>query len=370
MAKQGIDIVLVNYRSAPDTVVALDRLDGWTHGTVWVVNNSAGDHDAQSDSHQLEAACARWPWVTLLTPESNLGFGCACNLAFGQSKAAFFLLLNPDARITNDAIQALGQVLVDHPELAAVSPKTFWNDEQTFLLPAPSPQSPWHSLAMATATRFPRLTTVVANRSVASSMRQTGRTHHRRVRFLAGAVTLLRREAVQAAGGLFDPRFFMFFEDTDLSLRLRASGYHLGLVPQVSAVHTYRHKAYKAPLMEASQRAFFAKQHPRFYRWSHELKRLARLAKPIAPDVWFSEVAGPIKHHEHFSSLTNHAPVLAFSPVLLMMPSIVRPTVQDARPFSAPEWDLLEPAPYVAMLQDPRHPDRRRWVHFERTHSD
>lgn len=41
---------------------------------------------------------------------------------------------------------------------------------------------------------------------------------------LAGAVLMLRRDAVEACGGLFDESFFMYFEDAQLSDRLRAGG--------------------------------------------------------------------------------------------------------------------------------------------------
>jgi len=54
--------------------------------------------------------------------------------------------------------------------------------------------------------------------------------------FLSGAVLLLRKPAFEAIGG-FDPNIFMYFEDDDLSLRLRQAGHALVRVNAARARH-------------------------------------------------------------------------------------------------------------------------------------
>jgi GT2 family glycosyltransferase len=58
------------------------------------------------------------------------------------------------------------------------------------------------------------------------------------VGFASGAALVARREAWDGAGG-FDPEYFMYGEDLDLSLRLRLAGWGVGVVPSARADHDY-----------------------------------------------------------------------------------------------------------------------------------
>ena len=366
MKPVSIDIVIVNYRCAADTLQALARLAQWPHGILWLVDNSAQDVDIAADTAALHLASAGIPWVRILTPGSNVGFGCACNLSFAESKAEFFLLLNPDARMAADDVVLLANALTDQPALGAVSPKIFWNEQRTFVLPVASPQTPGHRMAMALATHSRTLTKWTVQHSLNGAMRQMDSKTTFEVPFIAGAVMLLRRKAVLSAGGLFDPDYFMFFEDSDLSVRLRRAGFSLAMVPTACAVHEYRHKAFKAGMMETSLHQYFSKQYPLFYRWSGRLSRVAALARPVNPAKWFNVISEPVTSAQEFATCTHNGRVLAFSPSLLMMPALFRPAFEDARSFSAQEWAMLEPAIYTALVQSTDSTRKQEWFYFER----
>lgn len=380
MQHASIDIVIVNYRSAADTLQALNRLTPWPHGTVWLVDNSAHETDMAADTAALEQAVlslretqqggspsgADRPRVSLLTTGANLGFGRACNLAFDQSSAEFFLLLNPDARIAATEVLTLARTLAQQPRLAGVSPKIYWNAQHSFTLPAAFAQTPWYSMAQALATRSRGLAQWAAVRGLERSQRRMAGARVFEVDFLAGSILLLRRSAVLRAGGLFDPDYFMFYEDSDLSLRLRRTGYGLAIVPGAAAEHEYRHKAFKAELMAHSQHQYFSKQYPLFYRWSNKLSRVPQLAGSVDLNAWFKVLAQPISNAEEFAHQTGGAGVLAFSPTMLLMPAIFRTSEADARPFDAKEWDLLEPGPYTALLLAPGSSKTMSWVYFRR----
>ena len=351
MQRGSVDIAIVNYRDAANALQALARLAEWPHGTLWLVDNSAHEADMAADTAALRAASAAMPAVKLLAAGVNLGFGRACNLAFEQSVAEFFLLLNPDARISADDVLLLRRVLQEQASVGAVSPKIYWNEQRSFVLPPAFPQTPWYSVAQALATRSSRLAHWAAQRGVRRAMRQMAGSETFAVNFLAGSVLLLRRAAVLQAGGLFDPDYFMFYEDSDLSLRLRRAGCKLALAPAASAVHEYRHKAFKAELMAQSQQLYFSKQYPLFYRCSDRLNLVPRLARPMELTDWFRVLAQPISSAAEFARQTGAARVLAFSPTLLLMPAIFRTTAAQARPFDEAEWDLLEPGAYSALVE-------------------
>lgn len=369
MPAPSIDIAIVNFRSVADTLEALRRLAGWPHGTIWLVDNSAHETDMADESATLRQASATMPEVTHIAPAENLGFGRACNLVFAKSSAEFFLLLNPDARIGADDVELLARTLAEQPRLGATSPKIYWNEQHSFVLPVAFPQTPWHSVALALATRWHWLAKLAARLYLKRAMCSMNREAPFEVSFLAGAVLMLRRQAVLSAGGLFDPAYFMFFEDSDLSLRLRRAGHALAVVPTACAVHEYRHKAYKATLMAQSQHHYFEKQYPHFYRWSDKLAHIAWMARPIHADQWFEVLASPATSAAEFTQLTGGRLVLALSPLMQMMPAMFRPTLTEARCFNEQEWALLEPASYVALLGNAGGDSKSSWVYFERAAS-
>ena len=366
MSRPSIDVIIVNYRGAADTLQALARLAEWPHGTLWLVDNSAHEPDMAEEAAALLQAGIDHPCVRLLTPGANLGFGCACNLAFAQSSADYVLLLNPDARISTEDVLLLEQSMESRPKLAGVSPKIYWNEQHTFVLPAAFAQTPWYYVAQALATRSRRVAQWAARRGLLRAMRQMAGSKVFEVDFVAGSVLLLRRSAVLQAGGLFDPDYFMFYEDSDLSLRLRRAGYELAIVPSATAEHEYRHKAFKAGLMAQSQEHYFNKQYPLFFRWSGRLSRVPRLAGSMDLNAWFKVLAQPVSSAEEFTHETGAAGVLAFSPTMLLMPAIFRPSMAQIRPFDENEWGLLEPGPYTALLVDPESSTSPTWVYFRK----
>lgn len=358
-----VDLAIVNYHSAADIGRCLDTLGPWEQGRVWLVDNSCDAGEAAA----LAEMAGRRPQLTVLTPGENLGFGRGCNLAFAESDAEFFLLLNPDARITTEDVLVLERTLAAQPRLGAVSPKIYWNEQRSFVLPVAFPQTPWYSVALALATRSRRVAQWAAQRGLKRTIRQMASKHPFEVDFLAGAVMLLRRAAVLSAGGLFDPDYFMFFEDSDLSLRLRRAGYTLAMAPAASAVHEYRHKDFKAGLMAQSQQQYFSKRYPLFYRLSGRLARVAALSRPVLAAEWFKVLAQPVTSARDFAEQTGGSRVLAVSPSLQMMPAMFRPSLAEARCFDAQEWDLLEPAAYTALVvEGAGHSPKARWVYFER----
>lgn len=357
-----IDIIIVNYRSAEDTLTAVAAITPWCHGRILLVDNSEDD----AETARLSDALADIAEMQLLLPERNLGFGGGCNLAFEQSTAEFVLLLNPDARIDERNILMLVETLRLNSHFGGVSPKTFWDDTQRFLLPSAFPQTPLMLLAMTLASHAPRLTRWGARHYLRKMRGCMASAKPYSIPFLVGALMMLRRSAVLAAGGLFDPDYFMFYEDSDLSLRLRRAGYLLGIAPQAEAVHEYRHKSYKAGMMEKSCQLYFAKNFPIFYRLSGQLSLLSRWGRPLVWDEWGERLPDPVNSPEELHALLGDAGVLAFSPSLMMMPAIFRPSCAPPILFDARDWARIEPGHYMLVCCGEKEGSALRWVGFER----
>lgn len=360
-APPSLDIAIVNYFGADDVRRCLLRLGPWPHGTVWIVDNS---NDGEEFA-RLSAWTREMDWVRLLAPGENIGFGRACNLAFERSSSELFLLLNPDAIVAPADLRLLAATLAAESRIGAASPRIYWNEARTFLLPEAFPQTPWTAVAQTLGSRVPGLTRWTAGRYLERQRRRMASRQPFEVSCLAGAVMVVRRAAVEAAGGLFDPDYFMFYEDSDLSLRLRRSGWRLAVVPAATAVHEYRHKPFKADLMSRSRAQFFRKRYPAFFRLSGALARLDRLARPVPAD-WCRTLPAPCRTLADFAAQTDGAGVLAWSPSMLMVPAIFRPLGTTPRTLDESEWALLEPGDYMAVLA-PEKDREPHWLRFQRT---
>lgn len=163
----------------------------------------------------------------------NVGYGRAHNLALAQGDGEFRLILNPDVELHADA---LGQALAfmrAHPRVGLLAPAAF--DER--------------GARQYLCKRYPALVDLLLRgfapawlkrpfdaRLARYEMRDvTGDDVVEGVPITSGAFMLVR-DAILAQAGGFDPRFFLYFEDFDWSLRLgRIAGN--AYVPAVRVVH-------------------------------------------------------------------------------------------------------------------------------------
>ncbi len=159
---------------------------------------------------------------------------------------------------------------------------------------------------------------------------------------------MVRRLAIERAGGLFDERFFMFYEDTDLCVRLRKKGYGLYIVPTAKAVHNYCHTAAKIERMTETLRVFNQKHYPQ-----NILPRLRTMVfrhTPIKDQDCKSWKTPP-----SFQVLERLRAKYLFewSPSPLFIPSIGYFGTGEVFDFSKQVWDFLGSGTYYSRITDP-----------------
>ena len=246
--------ILVNFHTAELIEGAVASLTTSPRcSEVIVVDNS----DSPEEWERLNARIGGL--AKIIRNTRNQGFAKACNLAFQSSNSDYVLLLNPDARLVGDALDSMCMVLDTDPRVAAVGPKVFWDDAYLYLLPP---------------TTFPSKLAVIAERLAQHSQRfALKRSLQFRDRAIAqwtskeplqidaasGGHVLLRRDALNVAGGLFDPDFFMYWEDSDLMQRIRSAGYRVVLHPAAHATHLYEHDQGKDVLIAKGWNAYASK---------------------------------------------------------------------------------------------------------------
>lgn len=216
-----ITVVIVTYHSRGCISDALAALavaiqEGLVECTV--VDNESKDGTAEFIEQQ-------YPWVRLMRAGENLGFGRGCNLGYKDSQSDYILFLNPDAVIEPDAIRLLLNFMEKGPRVGIAAPAII--EPQGTLQPSFVFPSPASILAEAVGlNRFIRFFRYIIPGSAP-----------RRVDCVGGALMLVRRTLLDQLNG-FDPRYFLYFEETDLCLRASRAGWEVWTVGEAIARHT------------------------------------------------------------------------------------------------------------------------------------
>lgn len=223
-----LSVIIVSFNTRDILNRCLEHLIGGLpdeRSEVIVVDNASSDGSADS----VEAL---FPSVRLLRSESNLGFAAANNLAIGQARGRYLLLLNPDTILSGDAVEQALQRLDCEPGIAMVGARL--RDEAGADQPSarlfPSLLNEFLSLS-GLADRFP------ASRFFGRGDRRwCPADREALVDWVPGAFALLRRSALDQVG-LFDERFFLYYEEVDLCRRLHAAGWQIAYWPTIEVMH-------------------------------------------------------------------------------------------------------------------------------------
>jgi GT2 family glycosyltransferase len=257
-----ISAILINFHSSDFIGRAIKSLTETDEDLeIFVLDNTATNEEEERLKKCLGAS------ATLIFNKENLGFARACNIAYTRAKGEYIFLLNPDAYLFHGSLTVMREFLDKNKKAGAVGPRVFLDEDKAFYLPPSTWPSPYHFL-------FEKLIGGRWNLALSLWWRwialKTWRTDIPLIqKNLSGGVALLRREAIERAGGLFDERFFLYYEDTDLFFRMRKAGFKLYLEPESEAVHNWSRCGddhdKKREYMEASSAKFKSKhldKHP------------------------------------------------------------------------------------------------------------
>ncbi|MEP7105634.1 MAG: glycosyltransferase family 2 protein [Chloroflexota bacterium] len=211
-------VVVVNYngRHYLDTcleALLAQELEGGFE--VILVDNGSGDGSAD---HVRQ----RWPEVQLVEAGANLGFAGGNNLGIGQARGRHLVLINNDTRARPGWLAALVAAAEADARVGAVTPKLVYMDRPGVIQNA-------GSLLLSDGSG--------ADRGAGEEDR--GQLDAREEVFgLCGCGALLRREMLDDVGA-FDEDFFAYYEDTDLSWRMRLRGWRVLYEPAAVVEHVH-----------------------------------------------------------------------------------------------------------------------------------
>ena len=200
-------------------------------GKVWVVDNASADGSA-------EMVRQRYPEVSLIAHDENLGFAAGNNLAlqamgFGsQASPRHILFLNPDTRVVGDALGAMVRFMDGTRSAGAAGARLVHGDgsfqHSAFAFPG---------LAQILFDFFPlhhRLLDSRLNGRYPRELYEAGQPFA--VDHPLGAALMVRGDTLAQVGS-FDERYFMYCEEIDLCRRIKKAGWEISCVPSAEIVH-------------------------------------------------------------------------------------------------------------------------------------
>lgn len=195
---------------------------------VVIVDNSPVDEVSERIGSELPD----FP-VAVISGHGNLGFGRANNFALRLS-AELHLVLNPDVEIDPAALQIALDFMMANPDCGLLSPESFSRDGNRQYICKRYP-AVFDLLLRGFAPRL--LRRLFQKRLGWYEMRDRIGQQHTvwDPPIVSGCFMLFRREVFNALGG-FDPRYMLYFEDFDISLRA-AKITRIAHVPAVKIIH-------------------------------------------------------------------------------------------------------------------------------------
>lgn len=233
VSARRVGAVTVNYNAGDDLLACVQSLLDEGVVDIQVIDNGSTDGSYQ-DCEQ------RYPNVPV-THLPNPGYGGGMNHGAAAMSNEFVFILNPDARLSPGAIDALVARMDADPRLALLGPRILESDGSEY----PS------------GRRFPSLVDGIGHAALGLfwtrnpftrryKMLDWDRRSYREVDWVSGSAMFVRRSAFDQLGG-FDPDYWMYLEDVDLCYRLNKAGWKTAYEPAACVVHEQGTSTSKTP---------------------------------------------------------------------------------------------------------------------------
>jgi len=223
--RPDVSVILVNYNTAhllDRALAALEAGRGAVKLQVIIVDNASRDNS-------VEVLHARHKDVELIANTVNVGFGRANNQAVSRARGRYLLLLNTDAFVAPDTLAKTVSFMDAHPKCGILGVKLVGRNGSL----QPSCRyfpTPWNLFLNTTGLKrfFPTARLVDDMSWDHASERECD--------WVPGCYYLVRREVIDKVG-LFDPRYFLYYEEVDHCRAVRQAGWTVIYYPFTQVMH-------------------------------------------------------------------------------------------------------------------------------------
>ncbi len=208
--------VLVHYTNLSDTIECIESLQkqDYINHQIVLVDNGSQYHDSQTIQRLF-------PQIICLRNKSNLGFTGGYNTGIRFSlklNPDYVFILNNDVILKSDVIKILVKAFQAKREVGIVSPIIYYYDE---------PDQIWSAGGKVNKITLNMVDNHGRHKSFSEIVERD---------FISGCAVMFKKEVLEKVG-LFDEDYFSYYEDYDISFRIKKAGYKQLLVPQAKIWH-------------------------------------------------------------------------------------------------------------------------------------
>lgn len=213
----GISVILVNFNAQKYTEELLQHLsrNDSDDMEVILVDNGSSDFDGENCTQLM-------PDLKIIRLEKNIGFAAANNLAARSATKDYLFFLNNDTIPGPGVFEGLVSILKNHHEIAAVCPilKSFPDDHSN---------PPVQYAGSTRVNKFSGRNNILHEvQNTDSAFYETDNMH--------GAAACMRRDTFFELNG-FAEDYFLYYEELDLSEKIRNKAYKIAVAPDYSVYH-------------------------------------------------------------------------------------------------------------------------------------
>lgn len=203
---------------------------GYTIDKVFIIDNSNIDLSLNARMQNIKEELTQ---LEIIINQNNLGYGSAHNIAIKQSYSKYHLILNPDVLLAqNNLLEAL-LIMEKNPDAVALSPFAKDGAGKTLHLTKNYPSI--FDLLLRLLPNFLSERLSVERLSNYENRKIVENNKLSNVNLISGCYMLCRRDLLMKAG-LFNERFFLYFEDFALSIEINKFG-RVIYAPTVKIIH-------------------------------------------------------------------------------------------------------------------------------------
>lgn len=214
-------IVLINWNSfdlTKDTLESLQQTT-FTNYDCIVVDNGSVDGSGNALKHQF-------PNIILIESQTNRGFTGGNNIGMDyalQNGYEYIMMLNNDVFVESNFLEPLIAKLDQDPLVGAVQPLIYFHHDRNLVWNAGSTYNPFLGICSTPDYNKKDPSNLFSHKT-------------KQIDWITGCAFMIRAAVLQQVG-LLKEAFFIYYEDVDLSFRIKAAGYQLDYVPSSVIYH-------------------------------------------------------------------------------------------------------------------------------------